>query len=365
LPHSASNSRSRAKLETRARHTAEPFIVFLLHNLENARTGVQAATGQNGLYRLSATRGQGMLRHRIKSALFIDYENVANRALPETIPHWLAWLEEGEFDEAKRRRTFVEKRIYWNATAQKHRSAFEDAGFEIVLCDKFATLKNGADIKMALEMLELTFRNPKVQEFILFTSDSDFIPALQKLTEKSKQTAVIVDEFKLGPYSAYRYQADILISLQELLAAVTYEPPARSFLGFRKKPQEPPAKSGQAQQAAGSKPQQSGAAKKESAGQANKNAAPKAAQSQNQLIDEAAKRVVRLAALTPKSFVGQKKIEGQLKSISGFSKAGAAGYFGTGSYQELMKEIEKRTGRINVTPATGSGIRVKYRTKQD
>jgi uncharacterized LabA/DUF88 family protein len=305
-----------------------------------------------------------MLRRRIKSALFIDYENVANRALPDTIPHWLAWLEEGEFDEAKTRRTFIEKRIYWNATAQKHRSAFEEAGFEIVLCDKFATLKNGADIKMALEMLELTFHNPKVQEFILFTSDSDFIPALQKLAEKSKQTAVIVDELKLGPYSAYRYQADILISLQDLLAAVTYEPPARNFLGFKKrKPQEPPAKSDRTQQAAGAKPQQSLDAK--GVGQANTGGAPKAAQSQHQLIDEAAKRIVRLAARTPKSFVGQKKIDDQLKSISGFTKAGAAAYFGTGSYQELMKEIEKRTGRINVTPATGSGIRVKYRPKQD
>src|SRR5271166_1304731 len=144
-----------------------------------------------------------MLRRRIRSALFIDYENVGRKSLPDTVPNWLSWLEEGEFDAPKRRRLMVEKRVYWNPSAQKHKPSFEKSGFEIILCDRFASLKNSADIRMALNMLELTFRNRNIEEFILFTSDSDFIPVLQKLQERQKRVSVIVDESKPEVYSAY------------------------------------------------------------------------------------------------------------------------------------------------------------------
>jgi uncharacterized LabA/DUF88 family protein len=303
-----------------------------------------------------------MLRRRINSALFIDYENVGRNSLATSIPNWLSWLEEGEFDEDRRRRRIIERRVYLNPNAEKHRPTFEQSEFDVVVCDRFTALKNSADIRIALDMFELANRNKKIQEFILFSSDSDFIPVIQKLAERQKEVAVIVDQAREGIYSAYRYQADTLIPLASLLTAVSYEAPARNIFGFKTKKAQTPAKGGVQGIAAGEPQAAAGAGK---ASSTKSSAATKAVQTQSQLIDLAAKRVVRLAAQTPKSYVGQRKIENQLKSIAGFSKTGPGRYFGAGSYPDLMKEIEKRTGRIIVTPATGTGIQVKHSPKQE
>ena len=77
-----------------------------------------------------------------RSALFIDFENVRMRSSPEMIAALIAWLEDGKFDQAGGKRKLVQKRIYWNSSAEKHRDAFEAAGFEVVLCEKFSTMKN-------------------------------------------------------------------------------------------------------------------------------------------------------------------------------------------------------------------------------
>src|SRR6476661_6110060 len=90
--------------------------------------------------------GASVLRRPIKSALFIDFENVGHRALAETIPNWIGWFEQGEFDDARRRRKFLVKRIYWNSAGEQYKDQFKDGGFTSVLCEKFAGLKNGADI---------------------------------------------------------------------------------------------------------------------------------------------------------------------------------------------------------------------------
>ena len=46
-----------------------------------------------------------MLRRRIRSALYIDFENVP--LPPDAIANWLAWLEDGVFDPTGRRRRFL------------------------------------------------------------------------------------------------------------------------------------------------------------------------------------------------------------------------------------------------------------------
>lgn len=246
-----------------------------------------------------------MLRRSIGSALFVDYENVGRSALANSVPNWLAWLEEGEFEEKKRRRRMIEKRVYLNPSLEKHKPVFEQCGFSVVVCDKFTALKNSADIRIALDMFELASTNRSIQEFILFSSDSDFIPVIQKLALRNKEAAVIVDQTKEGIYSAYRYQADTLIPLVDLLGAVTYERPQRNFFGFKikKAPAAAQSASGPAPYAE-TQPVQ-GTSKE---GSAKKTAAAKAAQPQTP-IDAAAARIVRLAAQRPKLFIGQKTVE--------------------------------------------------------
>ena len=74
-----------------------------------------------------------MLSRRIRSALFIDFENISSYCPADKIDAWVGWLEEGEFDENGRRRRLVQKRIYLNASHGKYHAPFNDKRFEIVI----------------------------------------------------------------------------------------------------------------------------------------------------------------------------------------------------------------------------------------
>ena len=156
-----------------------------------------------------------------RSALFIDFENIATKTSAQSIAALLAWLEDGKFDEPGGKRKLVLKRIYWNSAAERHREAFEAAGFEVILCEKFSSMKNGADIRMALDIIETCWKSPEIKEYILFTTDSDFVPVLQRLTEKHKTSAVLVNEARMEAHTAFKIFADVLVPLRQLSEAVT------------------------------------------------------------------------------------------------------------------------------------------------
>src|SRR5215470_2519223 len=149
-----------------------------------------------------------MLGLPIKSALFIDYENVGKLCPADSIERWAAWLEDGRFDKGRKRR-LLHKRVYWNPSALKHEEVFTKAGFSTVLCEKFSMLKNGADITITIDATDMIRDHPKVAEFILFTTDTDFVPVLKKLRLEGRQTAVLVNEEQAQVYGTYRRHADI------------------------------------------------------------------------------------------------------------------------------------------------------------
>lgn len=156
---------------------------------------------------------------RLESALFIDFENLPLG--PDFLPNWLAWLEDGRFHHGRRRRLAL-KRVYWNSTGEKYRERYEAAGFDVVLCEKFANRKNGADIRMAVDIVETIHTMPRVQEFILVTVDSDFVPVLQRLQSRGKRSVVLVDEERPDHHTICRRHADVLIPVRRLAEARQY-----------------------------------------------------------------------------------------------------------------------------------------------
>lgn len=156
------------------------------------------------------------------SALFIDYENLP--LSPDALPNWLAWLEDGRFDHGRRRR-FAVKRVYWNSAAEKHRDKYEAQGFDVVLCEKFANRKNGADIRMAVDIVETVHTRSRIDEFVLVTVDSDFVPVLQRLQARGKRSVVLVDEERPDHHTICRRHADVLIPVRKLVEARQYQRP--------------------------------------------------------------------------------------------------------------------------------------------
>jgi hypothetical protein len=99
--------------------------------------------------------------------LFIDYENVGSLCPPETIKKWVAWLEDGQFDGERRRRRLLEKRVYWNPSAQQHEEIFQAGGLTVILCEKHRALKNGADIRIALDVAKMTYERSKISDIVI------------------------------------------------------------------------------------------------------------------------------------------------------------------------------------------------------
>jgi hypothetical protein len=309
--------------------------------------------------RLQASRhtseGGAMLGWPVQSALFIDYENVGHRILPDTIPHWVEWLERGEFDTRRRRRRFLHKRVYWNLSADHHRGTFAQFGFDPVLCERFAGLRNSADITMTIDIIETTLRNPKINEYILVTRDSDFVPVLRRLRQEKKRTAILVDQDNAARFRIFRTHADIVIPMQEFLKATTYVRPTRreaigrALTAWRDGVRRRVVSRGAAEPAAADAPRQAAAA----------------AATEDTQIASAVDHVVRTASLQPNQATAQRKIEKELAKIRGFSRTGPRRYFGKGTYRRLMEEVARRTDCIKVTNAVGGGISVSYVPKDD
>jgi NYN domain len=290
----------------------------------------------------------------LRSALFIDFENIGSRMTPAALRAMTAWLEDGKFDEAGRQRRLVSKRVYWNSSAEKHRDTFEAAGFEVVLCEKFSAMKNGADIRMALDVLDSCWRAPRIKEYILFTTDSDFVPVLQRLTERQKLSAILVNEATMVSHTAFSIYADLVVPVRELVSAgLTYAPPERRWLRslVKGKPPDCSARPAGRATAAPARPSQAGA----TADQAKGKGAPAPS-----LLAQAERAVLRVASRTPQKFVPRKAIEKELQLIKGFKKAGPNAYLGKQHYQGLMLEVARMNRRIRVQQGSNNSASVMY-----
>jgi hypothetical protein len=161
-----------------------------------------------------------MLRRKITSALFIDFQNMAGQLgadFAASIPAWLAWLEDGAFDSRRSRRHVLERRMYCDASNYKrHAATFAQHGFTVI--------PTAADLAIALDALECTYVRKRIEEYIILTVDQDFAPLLEKLGDRRKQRIVTVQE---GTASANIFpdRAEIVIPLGRFKGALRYTPP--------------------------------------------------------------------------------------------------------------------------------------------
>lgn len=301
-----------------------------------------------------------MFRRRVRSALYIDFENVP--LPPETIASWLAWLEDGVFDPKRQPRRFVQKRVYWNSNAEKHKETFQRHGFATILVGKYSGLKNGADIRMAMDLIETTYRRSEIDEYILLSGDSDFVPVLERLREKSKRTAMVATEHRPHIHTIYNQHADVLIPSRRLVEAAQYQRQPRTWAGrflaarrFQKAavrsnidPTTPAA------------PQRRGRLPKPAIASVR---APEPPSRPPELgasmpIALAEARVLALVTAKPRNYVAQKRVLADLERVPGFKRTGTDAYLGFVTYKALMKEMARRNPMIKVVDQVGGGTGV-------
>ena len=328
-----------------------------------------------------------MLR-RIKSALFIDFENMP--LARETIDNWLAWLEDGKFDGDKRRR-FLLKQVYWNSSALRFKSVYEASGFNTVPCDRYFGLANSVDVQMAIDIIEATYQHPGIDEYILITADTDFVPVLKRLREMQKRTAFMINETKLNIHTTYRQHADVLIPIRELILARQYERPQPGLLrrlgrrltgtnpvarpnGHAKPPaviaapQQPrptPVGQDKAAKAVASKPETP--AKPPAAKPAPAKAPPQPKPPVPKLelpnalsTAQALECVVALTSNPPNRLTSRARVTKALEAVPGFASSGKTPYLGYSSYKAFMQELSRLDPRLEVTDQPDGGMAIKF-----
>lgn len=158
------------------------------------------------------------------SALFIDYDNLfyalreddpvlANRFglrpdswLDALDRHGLAGAEGGLARRMVLRRCYASPHLI-----QAHRQNLIRAGLELVDMQPLTSGgKNAADIQMVLDIMDTVIRFPHIEEFLILSGDSDFVPLLHRLRRDMKWTTVFAPA---NIAAAYKNCADYTISV--------------------------------------------------------------------------------------------------------------------------------------------------------
>lgn len=171
-----------------------------------------------------------------RAALFVDFDNIyfgllrldplaAERFAQQPL-RWLRWIEDGmpHGKQAQNhnllRRTVLTRRCYLTITQQyaEYCNNFIRAGFAVTPCAPLTRSdKNSADIHMALDILDIAQRSPQIDEYIIFSGDSDFAPVLVRLRSMGKQISLVTNSA-----AAYNYTnlSDRAVNAEQFLPHV-------------------------------------------------------------------------------------------------------------------------------------------------
>lgn len=167
------------------------------------------------------------------SVVFVDYDNIylslkrkneeAARRFAKDAGGWLRGIETGRLITATQGvsvdgpRRIVMNRCYGNPSPRRNpsdnstdmnsfpfvRHHFLRAGFEVVDCPPLtAQLKNSADIKMVMDVLDFLKHQTYFDEFVLLSGDADFTPVLHRLRAHARRTVVYANDHTATPYTA-------------------------------------------------------------------------------------------------------------------------------------------------------------------
>ncbi len=167
---------------------------------------------------------------RIRSALFVDFDNVyiglqrldppAAEAFANNPGQWLERLETGRDAEGEFRRRFLVRACYLNPSAfGEFRPFFTRAGFRVVDCPSLTQQgKSSADINMVLDAVDALSAPTRYDEFVILSADADFTPLALRCRAADRRVTIIA----AGPAaSAYRAVADTVMTADDLADIVT------------------------------------------------------------------------------------------------------------------------------------------------
>jgi uncharacterized protein (TIGR00288 family) len=130
------------------------------------------------------------MNEKLKIAVFVDYDNI-EIGVKSTLQRDLDIAV--VLDSLKERGDIVAKFAYadWGRQEGAKRQMAENAVQMVQRIPSPRGDKNGADINLALDALEMAFTHGHVNAFAIISGDSDFIPLVNKLKEYGKTIFVV------------------------------------------------------------------------------------------------------------------------------------------------------------------------------
>jgi len=171
---------------------------------------------------------------------------------------------------------------------------------------------------------------------VLLTSDTDFVPVVNRLQDRNIEVAAMGNE-ENATAAVYREYADFVVLRSAFREAFGYVRPVRRWFG---KPAEAPAPA----------PAQSARASKAGGERAG-----------DDPLRAAAERVVHVAKGALGSQVSRQSIIRALQGVPGFATNGPNAWLGQGSYQKLMLAIARaRRKELRVYSYRNGGVAISY-----
>jgi uncharacterized LabA/DUF88 family protein len=312
-----------------------------------------------------------MFRRPVKSALLIDFDNIVGplgggREFVRSIPNWMAWFEDGKFDDRARKRKFVEKRVYWNLdNDQHHRTAFTQGGFDAMACRSLVRhKKSAADMIIALDALESAFGERNISEYILLTTDTDFVPLLERLGDRKKDTVVtVIADTASG--RVYPDHADIVIPITNLRGALNYKRPEKLLRRAYRGVQESSARMAGGVRRVGEGAAGLGRKTAQVFGSLRRN--KKQVEAPPSEFAIAAKHLAELAAKTPGSQLGRRTVVRWLskRMPKRFNSGGRVPFLGSASYADMINRIVACGEGLQLVKYPNGGVAVMVPAKAD
>lgn len=174
----------------------------------------------------------GSKSERIRSALFVDFDNIFIRfkneynddvanSFASNPENWVAWIEQeaaGISEDGKPCcRKLLVRRCYMNPEKfSDFRRKFTKLAFDVIDCPPLTEQgKTSTDMHLVIDSLDALAHPVPLDEFIILSGDADFTPLLRRLRRHDRLTTI----FSAGPASAaYIASCDSMISVDKFIS---------------------------------------------------------------------------------------------------------------------------------------------------
>jgi hypothetical protein len=127
----------------------------------------------------------------VNTAILVDFDSIDTRRL-------IGWIDRFQLENR-----LLIKRAYRDWTAGNHSTvqALMRAAIELIQVPVFNDRgnKNGVDIRLAIDAVEISLRKPHIERFIIFGSDSDYISLVIRLKEHNKEVIFVGNKGSTSP----------------------------------------------------------------------------------------------------------------------------------------------------------------------